>query len=74
MFLSLASLQVSRNDSRFIALSPRCPAVHLLQAVKFRMWWLFPTVILAGVLEILGWSARLWSSISPMLLTPFEIQ
>ncbi|KAI5998513.1 RTA-like protein [Pisolithus orientalis] len=38
------------------------------------MWWLIPTVVLADVLEILGWSARLWSSISPTLLTPFEIQ
>ncbi|KIK24694.1 hypothetical protein PISMIDRAFT_678065 [Pisolithus microcarpus 441] len=38
------------------------------------MWWLIPTVVVAGILEVLGWSARLWSSISPTLLTPFEIQ
>ncbi|KAI6131735.1 RTA1 like protein-domain-containing protein [Pisolithus croceorrhizus] len=48
--------------------------LHISQSWKFRMWWLIPTVVVAGTLEILGWSARLWSSISPTLLTPFEIQ
>jgi hypothetical protein len=38
------------------------------------MWWLLPTVCLCGFLEILGWSARLWSSISPFIVTPFQIQ
>lgn len=48
--------------------------LHLFQAIKFRMWWLLPTVVFAGILEIFGWSARLWSSISPVLLIPFEMQ
>ena len=48
--------------------------VHLSQAIFYRMWWLFPTVGFCGVLEILGWSARLWSSFSPSLGTPFEMQ
>lgn len=38
------------------------------------MWWLLPTAVLCGVMEILGWSARLWSSISPTMQTPFIIQ
>ncbi|KAI6162722.1 RTA1 like protein-domain-containing protein, partial [Pisolithus thermaeus] len=58
----------------FVALFGINTVLHLFQSYKFRMWWLIPTVILAGILEVLGWSARLWSSISPTLLTPFEIQ
>ncbi|KIM85171.1 hypothetical protein PILCRDRAFT_817160 [Piloderma croceum F 1598] len=38
------------------------------------MWWLFPTVVLCGLAECLGWSARLWSSQNPPLLTPYLIQ
>ncbi|KIK58626.1 hypothetical protein GYMLUDRAFT_262443 [Collybiopsis luxurians FD-317 M1] len=44
------------------------------QAIYFRTWWAFPTVVFAGILEIMGWSARLWSSISPFLLGPYEMQ
>ncbi|KAG6327927.1 hypothetical protein ID866_11162 [Astraeus odoratus] len=58
----------------FVSLFGISTALHLLQSAKFRMWWLIPTVVLAGIMEILGWSARLWSSINPVLLTPFEIQ
>ncbi|KIN94344.1 hypothetical protein M404DRAFT_35163 [Pisolithus tinctorius Marx 270] len=58
----------------FVTLFAINTVLHLFQSRKFRMWWLIPTVILADILEILGWSARLWSSISPALLTPFEIQ
>jgi hypothetical protein len=35
---------------------------------------MLPTATLAGILEILGWSARLWSSQSPKLITPYEMQ
>jgi len=35
---------------------------------------LLPTVCLAGCLEVLGWSARLWSSINSTRMGPFEIQ
>ncbi|KAG1873954.1 RTA-like protein [Suillus subluteus] len=35
---------------------------------------MLPTATLAGILEILGWSARLWSSKSPKLITPYEMQ
>jgi hypothetical protein len=31
-------------------------------------------VVVAGLLEILGWGARLWSSKSPFLLRPYEMQ
>ncbi|KAI5998517.1 RTA1 like protein [Pisolithus orientalis] len=58
----------------FLALFGVSIALHLFESLVFRMWWLTPTVILAGLLEVLGWSARLWSSINPSLLTPYEIQ
>ncbi|KAH8108531.1 RTA1-domain-containing protein [Phellopilus nigrolimitatus] len=31
-------------------------------SIYFRIWWLLPTVILAGIGETIGWSGRLWSS------------
>ena len=48
--------------------------IHLGYATFYRMWWLFPTIGLCGVLEIVGWSGRLWSSFSPLLGKPFKIQ
>lgn len=38
------------------------------------MWWLFPTVCLCGVGELVGWSGRLWSSFSPSFYNPFMMQ
>jgi len=58
----------------FVTLFGLSTAIHLFQAVKYRLWWLLPTVCLCGFLEILGWSARLWSSINPFIVTPFQIQ
>jgi hypothetical protein len=48
--------------------------LHLGQAIRYRVWWLLPTAFFSGILEIVGWSARLWSSFRPRLLLPFEIQ
>ena len=48
--------------------------LHIAQAVRYRLWWLFPTAVLSGITEILGWSGRLWSSQNPLLRTPFLIQ
>ncbi|KAF8990476.1 RTA1 like protein-domain-containing protein [Cyathus striatus] len=49
-------------------------AVHTGQALYFRLWWLLPTACLCGTAELIGWGARLWSSISPLLDTPFKMQ
>jgi RTA1 like protein len=48
--------------------------IHTIQASYFRMWFLLPTAVLCGFLELIGWSARLWSSQSPFLQKPFTIQ
>ncbi|KAF8191019.1 RTA1 like protein-domain-containing protein [Mycena galopus ATCC 62051] len=58
----------------FLVLFAISTALHVAQATYFRMWWLLPTAALCGVGEVIGWSGRLWSSISPILKTPFVIQ
>lgn len=58
----------------FLVLYSISTILHLGQALKFRLWWMIPTATLAGILEVIGWSARLWSSQNPRLLTPFEMQ
>ncbi|KAJ7152906.1 RTA1-domain-containing protein [Mycena filopes] len=58
----------------FIVFFGLSTAIHVVQAVQSRLWWLFATAIFAGLLETLGWSARLWSSLSVLQPHPFEIQ
>ncbi|KAI0078295.1 RTA1-domain-containing protein [Panus rudis PR-1116 ss-1] len=48
--------------------------IHLTQALYYRLWWLIPTACLATVAELIGWSARLWSSKNPPLVTPYLMQ
>lgn len=57
----------------FLVLFGLSTAMHTWQCVKYRSWWFLPTVV-TGMLELLGWSARLWLSKSPLALTPYEIQ
>ncbi|KAF7308131.1 hypothetical protein HMN09_00660600 [Mycena chlorophos] len=58
----------------FLVLFGLSTALHAAQAVYFRLWWLLPTAVLCGLGELIGWSGRLWSSQSPLLGTPFEMQ
>ncbi|KAJ7300812.1 RTA1-like protein, partial [Mycena albidolilacea] len=58
----------------FLVLYGISTILHVGQATYFRMWWLFPTAVLCGLGELIGWSGRLWSSISPTANTPFTIQ
>ncbi|KAI0255352.1 RTA1-like protein [Lactifluus subvellereus] len=55
----------------FIALFSLSSIIHVVQAIRFRLWWLFPTAIFCGLLEVIGWSARLWSSKNPFLRKAF---
>jgi hypothetical protein len=48
--------------------------LHIFQALRFRLWWLFPSAILCGLLEVTGWSGRVWSSRNPYLEKPFLLQ
>ncbi|KAJ6528733.1 RTA1 like protein [Mycena vulgaris] len=58
----------------FVVLFAISTLLHLGQATYYRLWWLIPSACLAGILEIVGWSGRLWSSISPRIFESFEIQ
>ncbi|KAJ7323665.1 RTA1-like protein [Mycena albidolilacea] len=58
----------------FLVLYGISTILHAGQATYFRMWWLFPTAVLCGLGELIGWSSRLWSSLAPAADTPFTIQ
>ncbi|KLO17012.1 RTA1 like protein [Schizopora paradoxa] len=58
----------------FVALFSISTIGHVTEALYFRLWWLLPTVCLAGVGEIIGWIGRLLSSHSPGDLNPYLIQ
>jgi hypothetical protein len=51
------------------------PAVlHCFQAWRSKYWIVYPTLVLGALTEVLGWSARYWSSQNVLLLTPFLMQ
>ncbi|KAF9238967.1 RTA1-domain-containing protein [Melanogaster broomeanus] len=58
----------------FLTLFAISTVAHIVQATRFRIWWLFPTAVFCGVSELVGWGARLYSSGAPRDLIPFEIQ
>ncbi|KAI0724597.1 RTA1-domain-containing protein [Cerioporus squamosus] len=58
----------------FVVLYVVSTVLHLGQALHRRAWWLLPTAVLAGVGEVLGWSARLWSSYAPLADDPYLMQ
>ena len=48
--------------------------IHIAQAIKYRMWFLFITIILCGAIELLGWSGRLWSTYNLLSQTAFTLE
>ncbi|EIM86347.1 RTA1-like protein [Stereum hirsutum FP-91666 SS1] len=48
--------------------------VHAGQSIKYKLWWLLPTVCLSGLIELVGWAARVKSAYDPTLQTPVLIQ
>ncbi|KAJ7871061.1 RTA1 like protein-domain-containing protein [Mycena leptocephala] len=58
----------------FVALFGFSTLLHIGQAIHYRMWWLFLSAILAGILETVGWGGRLWSFKSPQIFEAYEIQ
>ncbi|KAF7350552.1 RTA1-domain-containing protein [Mycena sanguinolenta] len=58
----------------FVALFGLSTVIHVGQSIRYRVWWVFPTVILCGALETVGWGGRLWSALQPVLFEPYEIQ
>jgi len=58
----------------FVTLFSLATFVHGGLAIRYRLWWMFPTVIIAGIGEMLGWAARLWSSQDINNFNPFLMQ
>ncbi|EIW78506.1 RTA1-domain-containing protein [Coniophora puteana RWD-64-598 SS2] len=58
----------------FIVLFGISTFVHIVQSLRYRLWWLLPTIVLSGVLEIVGWSARLYAHWYFTEENPFIIQ
>lgn len=48
--------------------------IHTGQAIRYRMWWLFPTMVVAGSTEMAGWAARVYSSYKPTVFTAYLLQ
>ena len=47
---------------------------HVGRALYYRTWFMLITAVVAGTLEIMGWSGRLWSSYNVLLEDPFLMQ
>ncbi|KAF8496771.1 RTA1-domain-containing protein [Russula emetica] len=58
----------------FLVLFGVSTTIHAVQAIRSRLWWLFPSAVFCGLLELGGWGARLWSSYNPFAEAPFIIQ
>ncbi len=72
---SLGSRHVRFNKSVRGARRPDLfQMVHIGQAIYYKRYWLFPTVVLAGIAEVVGWGGRYWSSQSPGKLDPYLMQ
>lgn len=47
---------------------------HLGLAIKFKYWAAIATMVVGGLLEIIGWAGRLWSAKNPLLWDNFIMQ
>ncbi|KAH9478584.1 hypothetical protein JR316_0009041 [Psilocybe cubensis] len=58
----------------FILLFATSTLLHAFQATKHRLWWFFWTACFCGIIELVGWSGRLWSSFNPLNGSAFQMQ
>ncbi|KAF9028662.1 RTA1-like protein [Hymenopellis radicata] len=58
----------------FLALFVLSTIIHAFQAGRHGTMWAFPTLVLGGVMEIIGFGARTYSSLEPTATKPFIIQ
>ena len=49
-------------------------AVHLLQAIRYKLRFMIPTMVAGGIGELIGWSGRYWSSQNPDSFQGFFMQ
>ncbi|KAG8995735.1 hypothetical protein FRB94_008789 [Tulasnella sp. JGI-2019a] len=59
----------------FVCLFSFTGLVHLYQSFRYRMkaWWI-PTVVTCGLVEVLGWSGRIWGSQNVWSQNPYIMQ
>ncbi|KAF8532742.1 RTA1 like protein [Gautieria morchelliformis] len=60
----------------YVVLFSITTAFHLGQTfyIKPRSYWILPTIVLCGLCELIGWAARLWSSINVFARNAFLMQ
>ncbi|KAI0034886.1 RTA1 like protein [Vararia minispora EC-137] len=58
----------------FLATFGLATLVHVFQAIRSRLWFLFPTAILCGIGELLGWGFRLYGGSHQLDRTAFTVQ
>ncbi|KZO95040.1 RTA1-domain-containing protein [Calocera viscosa TUFC12733] len=58
----------------YVALFGLSTLLHTAQAIRSRLWWLFPTIVAGGLAEAIGWAGRLWSNKAVRNLNPFLMQ
>ncbi|KAJ3809465.1 RTA1-domain-containing protein [Lentinula aff. lateritia] len=58
----------------FLCLFGISSLIHFSQALFYRKWFFLYTAVLAGLVEILGWSGRLWSNQNLPNSTAFTMQ
>ncbi|KAF8662698.1 hypothetical protein AX16_001140 [Volvariella volvacea WC 439] len=58
----------------FLILFSLSTLIHGGQGLRYKTWFIFPTIFLGGIGEIMGWAGRLWSSNNVSHRTPFMIQ
>ncbi|KAJ4464586.1 RTA1 like protein-domain-containing protein [Lentinula lateritia] len=58
----------------FLCLFGISSLIHFSQALCYRKWFFLYTAVLAGLVEILGWSGRLWSNQNLPNSTAFTMQ
>lgn len=58
----------------FIVLFGLSAFLHTAEAIKWRTWYMLPTMVMGCLGECVGWSGRLWSSQNPPLMDPYLMQ
>ncbi|CAE6423948.1 unnamed protein product [Rhizoctonia solani] len=58
----------------FIVLFSLTTAAHILQAFWLKVWYMFPTLAICGLVEVVGWAGRYWGHENPYNRNPFLMQ
>ncbi|KAG9126453.1 hypothetical protein FRC07_003347, partial [Ceratobasidium sp. 392] len=58
----------------FIVLFSLTTVTHVFQATRLKVWYMLPTLALCGLIEIIGWSGRLWGHFNTISSSPFMMQ